>query len=458
VSEDTIKKYISGMYIFRDKEGHFNAEMLRKFLHSIQVPEPMFIEFSRKDIKNGLIKSPFRYVSVHSELEYYVKANLEKRALAIVELRPDSFIIHDEPANQELETFFSENSELFMVDEARSFRILEFAESKIEKGIKIAEEEIKETYEISPEKETRTYNEMKAEIEADLKQEKIQSEINEKTRQIEDALMAGENIEEVAKKFDLNLIAASNVTASDGDNILKVKYKKDVLTIAFSTEEGADSSFSEVADEKGNKLLWLVHVDSITPKHIAEFAKVRSKVHKVWQSKKQKEKALEMANSFVEQVKAGEKLATLASKNGLIYSVTYRFERNGDWEGKRQEEADKKNEKAQKKAIKKASRDEKFDQIVSEMYKDAFTNTKGIAFFKEINGAIVVAQVHEIATAYAVDPTEREELHASLLRETIEDLYQQLVGYLSKNRYEVKINHEMLKEGGGFDHQIDDIF
>jgi hypothetical protein len=453
VSDETIKKYISGMYMFRDKDGRFNAEMLRGFLYKIQVPEPTFIEFSRKDIKNGLIKAPFRYISVQGELDHYIKSRLEKRVLSVVELKPDSFFINEKPSAQELETFFSENPDLFMVDETRSFKILEFMESKIEENIKITEDEMKEAYEISPERESRTYEEMKAEIEADLKQEKAQTEINEKTRQIEDSLMAGGNIEEVAKKFGLNLITVSDVTMTNNDT-LKVKYKNDVLIVAFSTEDGTDSSFSEAADEKGNKLLWLVHVDSITPKRIAEFAKVQNKIQKEWLRKKQMEKAIEIANSFVEQIKAGERLASLASKNAQTYSVTYSFDRNGDWEGKRQEEANKNDEKAPKKA----PRNEKFDKIVSEMYKEAFLNSKKTAFFKEIDGVIVIAQVHEIIPAYAIDPNEREKLHASLIRETVEDLYQQLVGYLSKNRYEVKINHEMLKEGGGFDHQIDDIF
>lgn len=460
VSDDTIKKYISGMSMFRDEHGRFNAGMLRGFLYKIQVPEQMFIEFSRKDIKNALIKAPFKYVSVYNELDCYAKANLEKRSLAIVELNPDSINISKKPNQKELKEFYSENQSLFMENETRAFKILELYESDIEKNIRITEEEIKEYYESSPDKESKTYSEIKNEIESELKQEKLQSAINDKVRHIEDALMAGETIENAAKKFNLKIIMINDVNAlnkkeNSQQEIVKCNYKDDILTVAFSTEEGTDSSFSEAIDEKGNKLLWLVHIDSITPKHIAEFTKISEKVKKEWIKKRQKEKAIEIANAFINQIKNGEKLFTVASKHGYISSITPVFDRNGVLSEISEKKKNKKNSK-----VNKDEKNQTFASVVSELYKEAFTTQKSEAILKEIGNTVVIAQINEVFSAENIDQKELTKQHASLLREISDDLYQQLVGYLSRGKYEVKINYEMLKESGeGIDPaRMDDMF
>ena len=448
VSDSTIKKYIGGMSMFRDKDGRFSAAMLRGFLYKIQVPEQMFIEFSKKDIKNALIKSPFKYISVYNGLNHYAKANLEKRSLTIVELNPDSMKVSQKPTEKELEEFYSENSNLFMVNETRSFRILELHESTVEKNIKITEEEIKDYYETSADKESKTFAEMRGEIESTLKQEKLQSEMNDKSRQIEDALMAGGSVDEVINKFNLRAIVIKDVNSLNKNEkspqeIVKCNCKDDILTVAFSTEEGSESSFSEAMDEKGNKLLWLVHVDSITPKHTAEFAKISDKVKKEWIKKKQKEKALEIAKFFVDKVKNGEKLPAIASKSCLTSSVTPAFDRRGSVS------KEKKDEKTQS-----------FERVISEFFSDAFTKQKSEAFFKEIGNVVTVAQVNEVFPAENIDQKELAKQHVSLVREMSEDMYQQLVGYLSREKYPVKINHEMLKESGEAVNQerMDDLF
>jgi hypothetical protein len=439
VSDETIKKYISGMYMFRDEQGRFNSAMLRGFLSKIQVSEPMFIEFSRKDIKNALIKAPFKYVSVYNELDYYIKSHLEKRTLMLVKINPDSITISEKPTEKELEEFYQENMDSFMISETRTFKVLEFFESVCK--IKISEDEIKDFYETSADKEYKTYEEMKSEIESELMQEKIQNEMNEKSRQIEDALMAGENIEEIAKKFNLKIHTMTNVSAlnkSDKSDVKSTTYKDDILTVAFSTEEGFDSSFSEAVDEKGNKLLWLVHVDSITPKHVAEFSKITGKVKNEWIKRRQKSKAIELAQVFVDQVNSGEKLSSISSKNGRIAIITPAFDRDGKLQAKKNEN--------------------NIEDMIAILHQDAFLSKD--AFSKQIEDNVVVAQVNEIIPADDVDQKERNTHHAALIRDMSEDLYQQLVGYLSKEKYEVKINHEMLKESGeGIDQtQIDDMF
>ena len=457
VSENTIKKYIAGMSIFRDKEGRFNAGMLRHFLQNINVSEPMFIEFSGKDIKNALIKAPFKYVSVYRSLDYHVKSNLEKRTLSVVEINPDSIKINEKPTQSELEDFYAENQDLFMVDESRNFSVVILYEDNVAKNISVSEEEKKEFYETSPEREDRTYDEMKDEIIAEITQNKLQNEIDEKTRLIEDALMAGENIDEVIKKFHLDAMRITDATALDktgkAKSNIKQKYYEDILTVAFSTDEGSDSSFAEAIDEKGRRLLWLVHVDSVTPKHVAEFSSVKDKANKEWIKKQQHDKAIELAQSFCNAVKEGGKLQAIAAKNGRKAFSIKPFDRNGNLIAEKEEKKGKKNNNA-----KKNQNDEKTASIALAFAENAFSSDQNSASYKEMNNIIVVAQVEKIIPAGDINNKELTSCHIDLIRRVSDDLYQQLVGYLSREKYAIKINNELLEKEGANTSQENEIF
>ncbi len=457
VSEDTIKKYIAGMGLFRDKDGRFSAGMLRNFLHNINISEAMFIEFSGKDIKNALIKAPFKYMSAHKSLDHFIKSSLEKRTVSFVEIDPNSMTVSEKPTQTELEDFYSEHQDLFIVEEIRDFSVVELFEEDISKNITVSEEEIKDFYETSPDREDRTYEEMKEEITAEISQNKLQSEIDDRTRQIEDALMAGENFDEIIKKFNLNVMKINGATALDkggkSNSVVKSKYREDILTVAFSTEEGSDSSFSEAVNDKGKRLLWLVHVDSVTPKHIANYSDVSEKVTKEWRKNKQHEKAVELAEAFCNSAKEGKSLASIASQNKRKIFSTKPFDRNGNLE--QDEKSKKDNNKKDKKPT---PQEEKMAGVASEFAEQTFSGNKGSAFYKEMGQSIVVAQVEKIIPAGNVSSEVSARCHVELIRSMSDDLYQQLVGYLSREKYEIKINNEMLEKTGADSSRVDEIF
>jgi hypothetical protein len=270
---------------------------------------------------------------------------------------------------------------------------------------------------------------MKKDLEANLKQEKLQSEANEITRQVEDALMTGDDITEVAKKFGLNVTAVEDVTTTNerekNKDIIQLPYKNDILAVAFSVDEGSDSSFSEALDSKGNRIYWLLHVDSITPKHVADFEKVSADVLKEWGDKQRRERAKETAADFVEKIKSGEKLVNLAKKSGFTCNITQPFDRSGKFSDEKEV---------------------KFKDIVGEIYEDSFILGKFEGNYREIKGNFVIYQVTNIAFPEKIDKKDEATYQKELRSDVVEDMYQQLISYLSKKKYEVKINHELLKE------------
>jgi hypothetical protein len=254
--------------------------------------------------------------------------------------------------------------------------------------------------------------------------------------------MAGEDVAEVAKKYNLSVVAVEDVNShnknAESKEAIKAPYKDDVLSIAFSIDEGTDSSFSEALDAQKEKVYWLVHVDGVTPKHVAAFEKSSGKALAGWIAGEQRKKAKETADDFVAKVKEGIGLEKLASRDGQTLTVTQPFDRFGKLQ----------NEK-----------NLQFKDIIGEVYEDAFVLGKSEANYKEISGAIVVYQPKDIISPKQIDPKDEKKYETELRAEMIDDMYQQLVGYLSK-KYEVKINHELLKEIDEATNQnsFDDVF
>jgi peptidyl-prolyl cis-trans isomerase D len=430
VSDDSIKTYISGLHMFRDDNGYFRKDLLRLFLQTVGISENMFIELSRKDIKSLLIKFPFVYVSTVNEQYYYTKAMMEKRNIMMVRLRPRSFIIRENPSQKQLEEFYAENPDLFSTEERRSFRVLELQESDIAKKIDISEGEKKDYYEMYADKDSKSYEESAQEIEDELRQEKLQKLTDQVIRDLEDTITSGAGLSEVAEKFNLKIIAVKNVDAlNKSDNSAEVsplKYGLDAATVAFSTDDGADSAVSESVNDDGKKVFWFVHVDEIIPKHVEEFAKVSEKVDEEWILRKQKELAKETALSFVEQMKSGAQLSQIASQKGTAVLVTPLFDREGK--------------------IATEAKDFKFPNVIAALYAKIFQQVKNDCDYVEIDDCIVVYQVNDVVYPDTVDQNDENKYHGALIREFTDDMYQQLVGYLSKEKYKVQINHEMLNE------------
>lgn len=437
VSDYTIKDYISGMYEFRDKAGRFDGTMLRRFLAAIHLPEPAFIELSKRNIEEALIRFPFRYISVQSEFNGYISSLLEKRKIGFIKVTPGTFKITETPSDEALEEFYSNHSDLFMAEEVRSFKLLTLNENEIEAKIKITEEDLREAYEYSPERDSKTFEELKDELSQDLRNERFQNELNDTIRQIEDELISND-IKAVAQKFGLKVLEFSNVNEANistgNSEAVSVDYKNEVVKMVFSTEEGTDSQFSESMDKK-NRMLWAIHVDSITPKHVKPFLKVKDLVRNEWIKERQKEKALETAQQISSEVKEGVSLRSLLGTIAKDYAKTFKeteeFDRNGELE------KTKKDDKTAPKS--------KFAPLIAEIFETAFKLDKNQAHYQKIDGEYIVFQVTKISSQEPTDDKEKFRYNTKLLKEMIEDLYQQLISYLSK-KYDVKINFDILKE------------
>lgn len=419
ISDETMEHYIGSMEVFKDANGRFNANLLRGFLQKIQVPEEIFIESSKREIKSAIISAPFSGISINNELPFYVEAKKEKRAVTFVELNPESFSIGQTPSEEELQQYHNEHSNQFMIPEVRSFTVVEMQENKLVGKVVITDDELREAYETSSERDERSFDDMRKELEEGIRSDKLESVINEFTRNIEDELMAGADIYKVAKKYDLKLIELQNMEMGNAAQLNKLPYKKDVMNVAFTLDEGTDSSFSESLGENKERVLWLVRVHSVTPKHNSIYKECREAVLKAWTKNRKHQLALDLANSWIKN--KDKKLEKLAKAAGRLSKISPLFDREGKQNGNPEKDKD----------------------VIDCLFKDVFSLDKGDMNYIEHNGKLIVYQIEKIESP---NPSSEElkEGYKELLTQMREDMSQALVGYLSKE-YEVRVNSENLR-------------
>ena len=128
------------------------------------------------------------------------------------------------------------------------------------------------------------------------------------------------------------------------------------------------------------------------------------------------------ANEIISKVSEGEKFADLAGAKNYKLKSTSHFDRLGNTSDN--------NEKS---------------EIVSNLYEEVFSKLKNEVGMKELNGKVVVYQVADISYDKKKEEENWQRNFVSLLLNYSDDMYQQLIGHLSK-KYEVKINYDVLKE------------
>jgi peptidyl-prolyl cis-trans isomerase D len=424
VSDSTMYSHISNMDVFRTDDGHFNATNLRRFLRALDISEEEFLQSSKREIKSHIVQFPFRYISLVDEFNYYSKINSEKRNLKFLEIDPKSFKIKEVPTDEDLEEFYNDNSEKFEVPERRSFDVLILSLDRVEKGVNIPQEEIieraRDLYgEDYTEKSLKTF--METEEFKNFKQERVAEAAEKITRQIEDDLVSGSTVEEVVEKYKLRSINVKNVTLDETDQI-GLPFKKDVMTVAFGSDEKEVGDFNEAEDANKKLVQWMVYVSDVTPKHVEPIEQAKEKVKLAWYKDQQHSKALAVANKIMSKVESGEELSHLAKKGRYVSKSTAYFDREG-------QTSDERNK----------------SEIISNLYEESFDKLKNDVGLKEINGKVVVYQVAGISYDDKSEKDNRQTQYISLIRDNSEDMYQQLIGYLSK-KYEVKINYDVLKE------------
>jgi peptidyl-prolyl cis-trans isomerase D len=165
--------------------------------------------------------------------------------------------------------------------------------------------------------EQKPFAEFAAQIKQELAEARARNDLGNLRDKVEDERAAGATLAETAKKLNVKAITIDAVDRAGhgpkGGPISDLAKMPNVVAAAFASDVGVDNEAVQSAD--GGYLYF--EVNGITPSHDRSLAEVENQVEARWRDDEIGKRLQAKAEDMLGQLKAGTKLAELASKNGL---------------------------------------------------------------------------------------------------------------------------------------------
>lgn len=278
--DDAVAQQIKSIPQFQTN-GKFDREKYNYVVAGLGLRESQFTQSLREEIKNNMLMSTV--VSSIPTNNYIVKQQAahygEKRDIEIAIVPKTLNIEVATPDDEELKSYYFENSVQFQIPEERELRYFTFK-----------------------------------------KDSKNDSELYDFTVKIEDELAAGSTINEIAQKLNLKVQTKSDVK-KDNSELSDL-----LLETAFDKKE---SEISDLVFDETNNEYFVVEVTKIKKAHIPELAQVKDKVLAAWKDERSNDANLKYIEEQSNELRESkESLKDFAQRQGYKYQVIKNVERH----------------------------------------------------------------------------------------------------------------------------------
>ncbi|HEY4548356.1 MAG TPA: peptidyl-prolyl cis-trans isomerase [Pedomonas sp.] len=174
--------------------------------------------------------------------------------------------------------------------------------------------------------EDRPFATVKGEIEQEVRRERALDRIYELSREMEDTLASGEDLEAVGKQFNLPVVTVAATTRSglnrEGRPVDMTPQAREMLGHVFEQRQDEDLAMTEL----GKDTYYVSQVTDITPAAPRPLAEIKDAVTGNWRFDQMLKKARAAADAVAAAVKGGASFADAARKQGaeLAPPVTVR--------------------------------------------------------------------------------------------------------------------------------------
>ncbi len=269
--------------------------------------------------------------------------------------------------------------------------------------------------------EKKSYQQVKAQLRADLARNKAIRQINELQDSIDEERAAGVPLRDIAQKLSLTYqeIAAADARGQDpqGKAVALLAKAPRLVAEAFKAEPGEEIEAVPVPDDG---LAWLEVLD-VTERKLKDFKTIRKQVLADWRAAELRQRLAKKANALVAEARKGKSFAELAK------SVKRKVKTG--------------------KPFRRAAPPKDFPQAAVEL---AFTLAKGGVASAPVPGgrSYILYQVSEIIPAPPLDAKQEKNLKTALVQEMTDDFVAQYVRGL-RGRFPVEINQKAYNQVTG---------
>lgn len=315
ISDETVRHFIHNSPLFADKDGAFDKERLAQFLQVTGQTEKRYVEEARENIRRSqLVSSLSGGIVVPKDIvEPLYKWFFETREIEVALVDANSIKEVPTPTDADLTEFYDAHTETFSLPEYRSFEILVYTDTAIEKNIPApTDADIQNTFEEGKDStyQGKPLKDVKSQIIKDIKVLEKEKFMETFRTSIDDMIGAGKTLKEIAQEKGLSLLSFESV-AIDGktkEGAAKLPdhaARQKMIEEAFRIEQG-DTSVTIDAEDGVH---FIIHMQTITPERVQSLEEVKKEVAEKWTFVKRLEKSAEEAKSISDSYNSGDLVA-----------------------------------------------------------------------------------------------------------------------------------------------------
>jgi len=304
--ENLVNSEILQIPAFRGTDGEFDQETYQRALSRQGITDTIL----RRDLSDGLLAQQllipaFAVPQMPAKVaKQYAALVLERRKGEIALIPSQAFAPEGDPTDAQLETFYSENRNRYVLPERRSIRFATFGADTLDTNVTPMPAEIKARYDAEPARfaaqETRSVSSFFVPTE-------------DAANAVIAGIRGGQSIEAAAQSAGFSVTSVENRSREE----LAASTSFEVAEAVFDTERG------QVADPARSALgFYIARVDAITRTPARTLAEATAELTEQIESEKRAAALADLSARIEEEVDGGTALVEVAEAYGLEVTTT----------------------------------------------------------------------------------------------------------------------------------------
>lgn len=313
VNEDVVRYMVARNPQFAGEDGRFSKIKFNEFLRSRQTTEQQFVSSLSSEAKAVMLRAPINiaYQMPIALAKILKAAEDESRSVRMYKVTLSDVKDFPKPDETVLKEFYENKKEsLFVMPEYRVVDIFHFNESEIR--IAVDPKEVQDLYEKRKKEEglEESFDEVKADLEKELQQDKNYALLSDVTKELEDRVNSKSGYEDILKKYAFlhheRIELNKNNLGKDGKKAISQSYADQVVVAAFDTSTNDEVNFGDI----GAGVWLLVKPISVERARVLNYEEVNHKdLYEAWNKDKKISTMKEMATNLVNDINSGKSVS-----------------------------------------------------------------------------------------------------------------------------------------------------
>lgn len=328
ISEAKIISYVKRTPYFKNESGEFDLSLFKAAFNNSPRKESEYLTSIKDQIIYSSMASIFMdsFTPASALKDNIVRYMAETRAVNIISIdldyKPKEYKAA-EITSEQLNKFYENNKELFVVPELRSFDYIVADANYLKKKLHISDVELEKYFNDNRDDfSTENFTKAKKQVRELFVQEKMEELASELAKNFEEDVSSGLNIAEIAKKYDINVQSQKEISLDDMHSSEKPEY----IELADSVFELMDGELSYPIEIQGQNSILLVELKNTIQSRQNELNEVENELKKILS---QRQLAFENAKAIEEFKKSYNPLEkqTKAKPGGIIVVQNQQYTR-----------------------------------------------------------------------------------------------------------------------------------